>query len=518
MRSNDHNPVTASTALFYVILACAAFLTSCKATQPYMWERACGAGGALSQSLMNPFRPIDDASFTLSKNAKTMVNSRGIPAGAALGKTDLTIEDCRVMALRNNLELQASRTQEITKRAISFSNKTRILPHFLFSADLSNRDNIPYSYSDIGAEQGKTPTFGGTGSVANWSVGHERSTWRYTLETRWSPTDAALAYYLSRNGVNDQLKAHYQKTRVAQKLIGVVDAAFFRVLGLQDSVDQAERVVESRAEVAGKMKKAFARKLTGLAEYDRARNLYIRSKRQRAKLRNELEKQRNILASAMGLSPDYCVDGGFYAVGSLTRPVMNMALCDLEMQAMRSRPEAFESGLTHLNSTNDLKRAIIKYFPKATTFWRVTRDKDLYLYNKDWKEVGAMVYFDLLDWVANIGEAKAARADSVRTEQEMGAVALAIASQVRTAAITYFDSFEETKSAKEYLDSANEALRYGFLHASRDDLDLLAVEEAKANALQAGLEERQAVAEANASLAELQAATGVNYNEAPPKD
>ena len=51
------------------------------------------------------------------------------------------------------------------------------------------------------------------------------------------------------------------------------------------------------------------------------------------------------------------------------------------------------------------------------------------------------------------------------TEQEMGAVALAIASQVRTAAITYFDSFEETRSAKEYLDSANEALRYGFLHS-----------------------------------------------------
>ena len=57
-----------------------------------------------------------------------------------------------------------------------------------------------------------------------------------------------------------------------------------------------------------------------------------------------------------------------------------------------------------------------------------------------------------------------------------------------------------------------------FFALSRDDLDLLAVEEAKANALQAGLEERQAVAEANASLAELQAATGVNYNEAPTKD
>lgn len=511
-------PYTVKNGISGVLIACVAMLTSCQSLGSHNFVAASSVAGSLKQSILDPFRTIDDTAFTLSKSMETMMNKRVLPVSAALGKRDLSLENCRVMALRNNLELQAARTQELTKRAISFSNKTRILPHFLFSGDLSNRDNIPYSYSDIGSEQGKTPAFGQTGSVANWAVGHERSTWRYSLETRWSPTDAALAYYLSRNGVNDQLKAHYQKLRVAQKLIGVVDAAFFRVLGLQYCVDEAERVVSSRMGVADKMKQAFDRKLVGLAEYDRARNLHIRSKRQLTKLRNELGKQRNILASAMGLSPDYCVDGGFYLVGELTKPLINPAICELEMQAMRSRPEAFESGLSHLSSVNDFKRAIIKYFPKATGFWRVTRDKDLYLYNKDWKDVGAMVYFDLLDWVANLGEASAARSDRLRTEQEMGAVALAIASQVRTAAISYFDSLEEAQATQEYLGAAKELLRSGLVRATRNDIELLALEEAKANTLQATLEERRAVAEANASVAELQAATGENYNEPTPKD
>jgi len=504
--------------LLILAAASAGTLGSCQSLGSQSIRAASNVTSSIKHSLVDPFRSIDHTAFALSKNAETIMNNRILPASAALGKRDLTLADCRTIALRNNLELQASRTQELTKQAIDFSNRTRILPHFLFSGDLSNRDNIPYSFSDIGADQGRPPSFGGSGSINNWAIGHERSTWRYSLETRWSPTDAALAYYVSRAGVNDRLKAHYQKIRVAQKLIGVVDAAFFRVLGLQNSVNQARRVLDLRSVVSDKMKKAFERKLTGLAEYDRACNLYIRSKRQVNKLRNELEKQRNILASAMGLSADYSVDGGFYLVGKLTRPAMNPAIWDLEMEAMRNRPEAIESGLSHLNSVNDFKRAIIKYFPKATGYWRYTRDKDLFLYNKDWKEVGMMVYFDLLDWVANIGEARAAGSDIRRTEQEMGAVALAIASQVRTAAISYFDSAEEIKSAEEFRQSAEEALRAGLVRASRDDLDRLALEEVKANALQTALEEHRAIAEANASFAELQAATGVNYNEPEPKN
>ena len=98
----------------------------------------------------------------------------------------------------------------------------------------------------------------------------------------------------------------------------------------------------------------------------------------------------------------------------------------------------------------------------------------------------------------------------------MGAVALAIASQVRTAAISYFDSIEEAQATREFLGASKELLQAGVVRATKNDIELLALEEAKANALQTALEERRAVAEANANLAELQAATGENYNEPTP--
>ncbi len=137
-------------------MASVGMLTSCQTIGSHTLG---AAAGSLKQSILEPFRTIDDAAFTLSKSAETLVNRRVIPVSAALGKRDLSLQDCRTMALRNNLELQAARTQELTKSAISFSNKTRMLPHFLFSGDLSNRDNIPYSYSDQGGYQGSTPGF-----------------------------------------------------------------------------------------------------------------------------------------------------------------------------------------------------------------------------------------------------------------------------------------------------------------------------------------------------------------------
>jgi outer membrane protein, multidrug efflux system len=468
-------------------------------------------------AFMDPFRSVDVNRLALAESAMTLVNHRAKPASAVVGKRSLTLADCRSIALANNLDVQVARTDELTKRAVEWSNKTKLLPHFLASGELSQRDNPPYSYSDVLGQEGSTPNpgRGGTG-VTNYSTAHERSTWRYSLELRWSPTDAALAYYLSKSSVNDRLKVHYQRVRIAQKLLAVVDGAFFRLLGLQQSRAAAERLTAARSTVAAKMKRAFERKLVGIDQYARATQQAIRARRMLAKICNEIEKQRNILASAMALSPDYCVDGGFVLVGELVTPGFSAAMCDLEMQAVRNRPEAVEAGLSHLNSVNDLKRTIVKYCPKVTGFWRYTHDKDKYLYNKDWKDVGVQVYFDLLDWMSNVYEHRATEFNSAKTRQEMGTVALAITSQVRVAGLQYFDSLDELQSTRAALVSTAEVLKVAKDRSSRDDLDLLALREAEANMLQNRIENTRALGEANALLAELQGTMGANYNEPAP--
>lgn len=495
-------------------LVVAVFLSSCRSL-PSTLPTLPSSVGEVRSMLADPFRSVDHVQLNNTNAAFVLTNSRVKPITAEVGKRHLTLEECRSMALRNNLELQAAREDELTKQAIARSNKTKTLPHFLISAELGERDNIVYSYSDQGGNQGTAPGFGGTGQVSQWAVGHERSTWRYIPEVRWSPTDAALAYYLTKNSENDKLKSHYQKVRVAQKLVSVVDASFFRLLALQECFPVARQLSDARGDIAARMKILFAGRKVNVDDFNRAQQQGIRARRLLAKTESEMAKQLNILASSIGISPDRCVDGGLVVVGKLIESRFDQPVCQLEMIALQNRPEALEAGLNHINSEHDLKRTLIKYCPRVAGFWRYTRDKDKYLYNKDWKEIGVTVYFDLVDWLSNTDESRAARYNTYKTQREMGAVALGITSQVRLAAINYHEAHNEFAATEEAVGSTSEVVRVATARTSKDDLDKISLESAKADLLQDKLERWRALAEVNATLAELQGAMGSNYNELP---
>ncbi len=466
---------------------------------------------------------MNHVEFVNAKSAMTLVNHRVKPATAALGKRFLTLEDCRSLSLANNLELQAARLEELTQSAIRYSNQTRMLPHFLYSGDLSNRSTLRYSYSSILGLADNPPVFNnlpppagpwasGQG-VGSWSTGHDRDTWYQVLETRWSPTDAALAYYVTRSAANDRIKAHYRTVRTAQKLFEVVDGAYFRLLSFQECLPLAERLVSLRNGVRGKVERLFESRLSKVEEYHRAEQKAIRAERALSRLRSEIETQRDILASSMTLSPDYGVDGGFFVVGHLPVPEYSSPIHEMEMVAVQRRPEGFEAGLSHLNSVNDLRRTITKYFPKVTGYWRYARDKDKYLYDKDWKEVGVSIYFDFLEWFATADESTAAQRRTEKTEREMGAVALGITSQVRVGALKYFDALDEFRSSRESLVSSRRLLTAIEARHELRDLEKLAVEDAQGDFLEARIGQMRALGEANAALAALQSAMGTNYSE-----
>jgi len=467
-------------------------------------------------SMVNPFRSEDHVQFTSLNASRMLAESKSRPLATACGKKSLTLQDCRNTALANNLELQIARADELTKEAIKNSNRARVLPHLNFGSELAQRDNPLYSYSEVLGEEGVPPsTEEGTG-VTNFSTGHERTTWRYVLEGRWSPIDAALAYYVSKTARNDRIKAHYQKVRVAQKLIGVVDAAFFRLLSLQESLPHAKRLVSTRRQVAASMHRLQRKTIIRVDDYERAEQRAVEARRTLAKILNEMERQKNILASAMGLSPEHCADGGLCVEGKMSCPKFGAQLCDIELIAVKNRPEAYQAGLDHLSSVNDVKRTIVRYLPKVDGFWKYTRDKDKFLYNKDWKDVGFLVHFDLLDWLTNSQESKAARSAADKTYKEVGAVALGITSQVRVSALTYNDALDEFQTREAALAGSQKVLQIAQIRVSGDDLSQLEFEEAEGNLLYQKLQRIRALGEANATLAELQSALGTNFHEPIP--
>jgi outer membrane protein TolC len=514
-----HTPLLALKAvtavLVVVFLLC---MASCRSATMSPLQCAEGAmfpalpatSGA-NDSVLSPFGSLDHVQFTSVTASRMLAESRAVTGGKIPEKKLLTLQDCRSIALKNNLDLQIARVEEFTKQALKDRDLARSLPHFSFSSEFSQRDNPSYSYADVLGDEGITPSpESGTG-VTNYSMSHERSTWRYSFETRWSPVDAVLACYLSRNTLNDSFKAHHQKVRVAQKLIGTVDAAYFRLLALQDSLAHAKQLVATRNQIAGWMRRLQKNMVIRLEDYDRVEQKAIEARRVLAKIGNEMERQRNILVSAMGLPPEYCAEGSFCVAGKMCRPKFDIPACDMEMIAIKNRPEAYQAGLDHLSSVNDVKRIIIKYLPKVEGFWRFTRDKDKFLYNKDWKDVGFLVHFDLLDWLSTRHESKAAKSVAEKTYTELGAVALAISSQVRVAGLTYEDALDDYQTREASLVGTQKVLETARIRMSSDDLSQLELEEAEGNLLYQKLQRIRALGEANATLAELQTALGTNY-------
>ena len=130
---------------FPALVACMALLPLLSACHPALMSgtrRALSMGESVKAAIANPFRTVDTEAFTRAKTAIALEKYRVRPSTTVLGKREFCLTECRGLALGNNLELQAARMEELSRAAIEFSNKTKMLPHFLISGELSSRDKL----------------------------------------------------------------------------------------------------------------------------------------------------------------------------------------------------------------------------------------------------------------------------------------------------------------------------------------------------------------------------------------
>lgn len=490
---------------------------------------------------MSPFQAVDYKDVARSVAAPTLVESRVRPSTTISGKRSLTLDDCKNIALRNNLEIQSSIQDQITKREQRESQRTQILPHLSFNSELSERDNYRWAYGELLGSEGIGPStlvqfqqhtaqltpaqrriiseLGFDPSQPYfWATGHERSTWRYSLELRWSPNDAATAYFKTRTKSNQYMAAHWERIRIAQQLLGRLEGAFFRALGHQTSVHMAIQLERIRGEVAGRTKELIDRKITTIEDYQNAMLKYIRARKILVQTRSELERQRNQLASIMAISSAKDIAGGFVLDAELTESLSRPQMFELELYAARNRPEIYKNALEYLNAVNEVKTTKLKYVPQVTGFHRYSYDKDKYLQESNWKEVGVNVKADVFDWVGNINGLRAAESNREKVQKDIAATVVNVTSEAHDAGLKYFQALELLTNAKESLKMSEKVLDVIRKRRAAGTLDKLKEDDALASVLESQIERSGVLAEARACLGELYAAMGINYIEPEPKD
>lgn len=469
-------------------------------------------GGCSLQSL-HIARPIDPMGFSQISGIGHLNEYRGKSAAKATGKPCLTLEECKNLALNKNLGLHVKRWDELSLRSLASSRRWAMLPSLVAFADTARRDTLPFSFSDVITQEGLGPTPPAAGAdVTAYHTDQERNRRILGVESRWSPNDAVGAFIRYHGTWNEQAQVRFDRIRSAQRILGDVESTYYRLIGLQESLRLAEKLVKLRAENAGKARKLLGRNLIDVEKFHRVRGKADSAEQLLARLRSSMERHRNLLATCIGLSPEHC-NGGFYVTGKLCRPDFKARVCELEMSAIKTRPEPYMAGLEHANAILDKRLLMIDYLPKITGYWRYLHDENHFLLNEDSHELGVAAYIDFTKLLENYGKTCAAERKIAATRSKIGAAAVGISSEVRLASLDYIDSLREAKSARGSVSDAEKLREVMRGRSTADETDRVSVRDARADVVEAKINEIRALAEANAAFARLKAALGSNYSE-----
>lgn len=442
----------------------------------------------------------------ISRAAAEQAYSRMLPTPVkgdnAKNQSALTLEQCREMALANNLSLHIAKLEQINRRHLSFADWSRMLPHVILAAKFDQGDNI--LYSDLPGD-------------SYWSEFYARSSWHLFLETRWSPTDVALAYYTARNAGNRILQSFYDRIRLSQKIIETVEASFFRLLTIQECLPLARELVSLRSDVTNRMERLLRERLAGPDDYEKALNEEMKAHLLVAELKVELERQANAMATQLCRARRLSGKSqSFVVTGSLTRPEVGEIPEDPEITALKNRPEIVALGLKQQESHNEFRKSILKNFPRVSLFWRYLKDPYHDHRHPDGQQAGLLLYVDLVESLAQFKDAQVAYNQRFKSEFELSAITLAVTSQAGFAAKKYQMATERAALHAKAAAAAERALKAAQQRAQGRNLSDIAENKARADLTAQNIELVKALGEANVCLAELKSALGTNYSAPLP--
>lgn len=473
--------------------------------------------GSCAHSIISPNGPDNHINLTRSRMGQVLNLGNILRNPRAACPEPMSLDQCRTIALSNNLTLISAGLSEISAGYVESSHWVEMLPRLSFTGHYDVKDNEEYAYGDVLGAEGEAPELGPGDGVTHYSTSEERNRWRHLLEISWRPTDAVLAYYLAKSARKDKLNRHYEKVRLAQKILETVEASYHRILSAQSRLPQARELVRVREKVAKASRELLSDQLMDVEQYKIAKADLINARSYLARTRSDLSRHRSVLLTAMGLTPDNC-NGPVTVTGALCPPQYRPVLCEVEKSAVMNRPEAYQAGIAHLKSIDKLRSSQIGRFPSVNLFWRRTGDTNKFLYNNDWKEFGITAQIDLIQWLSNHRKVSANKLDAHVTSNEMAAVGLTLAAQARMAALDYLSTLERLQTVEESLRGSVRVYENFKQKATQGAIKRLSLDKAYGDMIFDRLEKIRLLGEANACLAKIRSAMGINYQAPVPNE
>jgi outer membrane protein TolC len=339
----------------------------------------------------------------------------------------LTLAEATARAIKYQAESRQRRMEEAAAAAQLDVAQFDLLPKVVVNAGYNTRNNEAFGF-------GVTPD----GNVtATPSAAQERTYRTANVAVAWNVLDFGTSYFRAKQLSDQKLITEERRRKAVQTLMHDVRVAWWRAEAAQRLLPETDRLLAEIDQAIEKTRLVEARKLLPPVQTATLRRALLDLSQQIVLRRQDLAQAQVELAALINAPP-----GSEVRLASPPSDARNVAdlaadVDKLEALALSQRPEMAEEGYRARISADEARKALVGLLPNVGVFLTPSYDSNRFLVNNTWVGAGATVALNLVKVFSlpalNRSEEAQRRADEARRQ----AMALAVLTQTRIAAVRY---------------------------------------------------------------------------------
>lgn len=339
----------------------------------------------------------------------------------------LTLAEATARALKYQQEYRVRIMEEAAALGQLDAAKFDMLPKLTVNAGYSTRSNEAFGFG-----------FSPSGTVAaNPSASSERQHTTENISFAWSILDFGLSYYRARQLADQKLITEERRRKAQQNLVQDVRLTWWRAEAAQRLLPQVDALFDEIDETVEKTRVIEERKLLPPLQTAALRRALLDLQQQIALRRQELAQSQIELATLINVSPGANLRLATPVDASAARYELKGSIDALESIALNNRPELAEETYKARVSEIEARRAMIPLLPNLSVDGARNYDSNRYLVNNTWYSAGLSVAFNLAKAFSIPATRRSAEAQRLVDETRRLAVAMAVMSQTRIAAVRH---------------------------------------------------------------------------------
>jgi outer membrane protein TolC len=349
-------------------------------------------------------------------------------AGQEAFARPLTLEEATARAIKYQAEHRQRRMEEAAAAAQLEVAQWDMLPKVTANAGYSTRNNEAFSF---GVQPDGTLT-------TSPSTATERTVRTANIGFAWSVLDFGTSYFRAKQLSDQKLIAEERRRKAVQILMHDVRVAWWRAEAAQRLLPEADRLLREADQAIEKTRLVEQSRLLPPVQTATLRRALLDLAQQIALHRQELAQAQVELAALVNAPPGVQVRVASPETSAREVPELTADLDRLDALALTLRPEMAEEGYRARISADEARKALLGVLPNVSLLGPAANyDSNRFLVNNSWYSVGVNVTFNLVKAFSipalNRSEEAQRRADEARRQ----AMAMAVLTQTRIAAVRY---------------------------------------------------------------------------------